>query len=279
MLWDYAETDQLLDGPANLHDKLLRILRAVEEIPEFKNLPTVSRSKAQELPFDSEYFDAVVTDPPYYDNMFYNTLADFFYVWKRKALRDRFPDFFDLEKSEEDDELVASTKRRGSAELAHTWYCQELTKALREARRVMKPGGVLSFVYGHSSISGWSAVAQAFRDADLAIVNVQPLSIERRARPRAMTSEAVNTCIVLVAMKTEACTKVLHDQEDIGAPLQSLGWTSEDAGMATFAHEIGRLINAKGIWNQDKMKHHLIGVAKGIGANYPGFQIRDRKPL
>ena len=279
MLWDYAETDQLLDGPANLNDKLTRILRAVEEIPEFDVPPVVVHSTAQKLPFEARKFDAIVTDPPYYDNMFYNTLADFFYVWKRFALGVRFPELFELEKSGEDDELVASTKRRGTAGQAHDWYCKELTKALDEARRVLKDDGVISFVYGHSSISGWSAVAEAFKNAKLSIVNVQPLSIERRARPRAMTSEAVNTCIVLVAQKKDECAHPIVEELDIGAPLQSLGWTSEDAGMATFAHEVGRLINAGGDWCQSKMKEYLIAVAANIGAKYPGFHIKDRKPI
>lgn len=279
MLWDYAETDQLGTGPANLWDKLSRIVNAVREIPQFSVIPVVSRGRAQRVELPDRSVDAVITDPPYYDNMFYNTLADFFYVWKRKAFLARFPDFFEIEQSEEEHELVASVKRRGSADVAHAWYCRELVKALSEAKRVLKDDGVLSFVYGHSSISGWSAVVTAFREAGLAIANVQPLSIERRARPRAMTSEAVNTCIVLVAQRAENCKNPLNEATDIAAPLVAFGWKTEDAGMAQFAFELCCLVNVKAELSQERVRSEVRQIADKVSTRFFGFKVTDRKPI
>ena len=290
MLWDYVETDAVMDGPANLWDKLERILAAVESAPEFEHVPCVQNGKAQHLPFADDTFDAVITDPPYYDNLFYNVLADFFYPWKRMLLAPIFPELFEMPQTDDVEELVASSIRQGNSDKAHGWYCEQLLRALEETGRVLKPDGILSFVYGHSSLRGWHAIVDSFRKSGLHIDTVEPLSIERRQRPRAMTSEAVNTCVVLVASKngsprrelrtTELLSRIHTDAETYGSPLRQAGWTEEDIGMAIFARAVAHMANAKSIEGKQQSDLEAIQVAaEAVAMHCRGFQLQNRKSL
>ena len=83
MYWDFNETDPVANGPSNLNAKLKRIVQGVKSIKNLSNKVYVQHATAQDLPFKNETFDAIVTDPPYYDNIFYTVLADNFYAWKR----------------------------------------------------------------------------------------------------------------------------------------------------------------------------------------------------
>jgi putative DNA methylase len=151
MLWDWAETDPVGPGPSNLHGKLARLVAGARWIGRLPRPATVLRAAAQSLPHPAASFDAVVTDPPYYDNLYYSVLADFFYPWKRMLLAGVAPELFTEPTTETERELVASTQRSGDPAAAHARYVTELAAALTEAARVMKPDAVLALVYGHSA--------------------------------------------------------------------------------------------------------------------------------
>ena len=289
MLWDYVETDALQKGPANLWDKLSRIVSTIETMPKFEIIPNVQAASAQQLPFLDDTFDAIVTDPPYYDNIFYNILSDFFYSWKRMALGPIFPKLFVNPQTDDIDELVASSIRQGGSDAAHSWYCDALSRALSEAFRTLKPDGILSFVYSHSSLRGWLAIVSAFRSSGLHIDTVEPLSIERRQRPRAMTSEAVNTCVVLVARRAsvdasavslvELSARVAIDLQTYGSPLENAGWANEDIGMALVARAASYIANVPSVGGSPTDEYALENLSKIIQGRYTGFKLQKRKSL
>ena len=123
MYWDFCETDPVANGPSNLNGKLKRIIEGVRSIKKLPNKGHVDHVKAQSLPYKDKMFDAIVTDPPYYDNIFYTVLADNFYAWKRILLKHIDPELFKNENTDFSDELVASTKRSGNSTQAHKDYC------------------------------------------------------------------------------------------------------------------------------------------------------------
>ena len=289
MLWDYAETDPVLNGPANLWKKLDRIVAGTRSLQALDAEVDVKKGYAQQLPFESEYFDAIVTDPPYYDNVYYNVLADFFFSWKRLLFQTIEPRLFAPLETDSQRELVASTFRSGDAAKAHEDYCQELHKAIGEAERVLKKDGVFCLVYSHSSLRGWEAIVRAYRPTGLRITSVQPLSIERKARPRAMKSDAVNTCVVFVAHRVDtdkrpaSLSSLCASLGDAICPLitnlASAGWNDADIGVAAFAQGVALLSNvtaATGCAGDLDVLQTFEGV---IRAHLPNFRIVNRKSL
>lgn len=290
MLFDYAETDQTLKGPANLWDKLKRICKGVKSFENCKGNITIKHAHAQQLPYDNDFFDAIVTDPPYYDNIYYSILADFFYTWKKPLLQKIEPELFSKDITDCRYELVASSRRVEEGQSAHEEYCKQLNMAFSEAARVLKKDGVFSFIYSHSSVNGWESVIRAYRQSEFVVSSVQPLSIERKGRPRAVLSQAVNTCVAIVARKSaETKMPITMDyvlnktQEYINAfgkqLIDTSGWTQPDAGLAVVACVVGLLANASEIAESISDTDALLAVAKIVKKEFPEFSIKVRDSL
>ncbi|MEV4483630.1 DUF1156 domain-containing protein [Micromonospora coxensis] len=157
--------------------------------------PRVLRGSATGVPLADESVDAVVTDPPYYDNVMYAELSDFFYVWLKRSLRDVWPEFCDLVVTDKDLEAVANPslfadvathsgpgkKKQGSrtaAELASRRYEELLTASFREAARVLKPSGVMNVMFTHKRVDAWDTLGAALLNAGFAITSSWPISTE-----------------------------------------------------------------------------------------------------
>lgn len=289
MYWDYIEIDPVMGGPANLKDKLKRIVAGANSIVKFKHMPVVKHAYAQKLPFEDNFFDAIVTDPPYYDNIYYTVLADFFFAWKKILLKHIEPKLFSSNETDKSHELVASTYRSESNFKAHEDYCIQLTMAIKEAARTLKGDGVFSFVYAHSSINGWEAIVRAFRESKFVITSVEPLSIERKQRPRAMTSQAVNTCMTFVAHKSNQTKKSIGINEltekfqrickVFSTSLKDAGWSEDDIAIALYANAVALIANVSNVDEIDDNIEVLKIMAKYVKEEVPSFDIKVRKSL
>lgn len=289
MLWDYAELDPAANGPANLWSKLKRLVAGTKALENIESPVHVQKAYAQSLPFEDSFFDAVVTDPPYYDNIYYNVLADFFYAWKKLLFKEISPELFGACATDSSRELVASTFRSGDTERAHEDYCEQLGKAVSEAARVLKKEGVFCLVYSHSSIRGWEAVLRAYRGSAIEVASVQPLSIERKARPRAMTSEAVNTCVVFVARKSQSKKTSIDSKtfdaamrshlESTAVTLRNAGWAEQDVGLAVFAKGVGTACNFTSVEGVNSNHDLMREIERHVQVLVPDFRIVDRKSL
>ncbi|WP_274757250.1 hypothetical protein [Pseudemcibacter aquimaris] len=287
MYWDYCETDPASNGPSNLRSKLKRIIAGAAALRIEDRECDVRHGTAQSLPYSDNMFDAVVTDPPYYDNIFYSILADNFYAWKRLLLKHVDNELFSKELTSFDNELVASSKRFG--EEAHSKYCRDLTLAINEVSRVLKKDGLLSFVYSHNSILGWAALIESFRNSPMIITSVQPLSIERKSRPRAVTSDAVNTCVTFVARISEKPKEAISSEmlekrfEEIlssgfSDALTNSGWCDEDISIGLIAHGVALIANSASVLNQDTASA-LLNIEKMIRRKFEKFKLSKRRPL
>lgn len=288
MIWDYTETDPVKRGPSNLHDKLDRIVEGAKWTRTGTRPAKIRKGSALDLPYDADSFDAIVTDPPYYDNVFYSVLADFFYTWKRPVLKKLEPTLFEADCTDNSEELVASTFRNGSQEAAHEEYCENLQAAVSEAERVVKPDAPVVWIYSHASLNGWEALVRAFQLSGLQMTGVAPLSIERRQRPRAMTSKAINVCVGFIARKQPCSVSPLNlnntaafvaeTASQIFVPLKEAGWSESSIGVALFANGAAALANKESV-NAEDLIDQLVRLEEEVSRRAPSFSLSRRGSL
>lgn len=150
MAWDFAELNPFADiSPGMFHTE--RAVAAIEHCVGTGLPANVSCVSATQLPFEDELFDAVVTDPPYYDNIAYADLSDFFYVWLKRSIGHLYPSQFSLLLTPKEDEVIVVPQRHGrDQQAARLAYEQMMEAALAEAARVLKSGRMLTILI-HSS--------------------------------------------------------------------------------------------------------------------------------
>ncbi|MBC7224656.1 MAG: DUF1156 domain-containing protein [Anaerolineae bacterium] len=161
----------------------------------------VLHGTATSLPFPDEHFDAVLTDPPYYDNVPYSHLSDFFYVWLKRTIGDLYPDLFATPLTPKADEMVAYTTEAGGMEGAKRRFEAQFTEAFREIARVLKPEGVAVVVFAHKTTEAWESIIQALLEAGLYLTASWPIHTEMQARLRAQGSAALASSIYMVCRK------------------------------------------------------------------------------
>jgi len=165
------------------------------------HIPIVSQSSATSLSYPDNYFDAVFTDPPYYDNINYAELSDFFYVWLKRTIGDLYPELFSTPLVPKSKEIVANPVRHGGQDKAKEFFEQNLKKSFQEIYRVLKPNGIATIVYNHKSTSGWETVLNALLDSNLVVTATWPIDTEMKARLNARETASLASSIYFVARK------------------------------------------------------------------------------
>jgi putative DNA methylase len=151
-------------------------------------------SRMDQVP--SKSVDAVITDPPYYDNVQYSELADFFYVWLRMALKDRYPEFAP-ELTPKAAEVVANPERGRNADS----YLGGLAAVFRECNRVLKDDGRLAFTFHHKEATAWASVLQAVLDAGFSVRATYPVLAEMGQSVHIQGQEAMEYDAIIVCRK------------------------------------------------------------------------------
>ena len=168
-----------------------------------KIIPVVLQASATELPYPDNYFDAVFTDPPYYDNVPYSYLSDFFYVWLKRSIGDLYPELFMTPLTPKTKEIVAYSHNEGGFEAGKKYFEDMLKKAFKEIARVLKPNGIATIVYTHKSTSGWETLINSLLEANLVPTASWPIDTEMKSRLRAKESAALASSIYFVCRKME----------------------------------------------------------------------------
>jgi len=167
------------------------------------HIPRVSQSSATELPYPDNYFDAVFTDPPYYNNVPYADLSDFFYVWIKRSIGDLYPDLFSTPltpKSKEICEMKSWDPQRYHYK-DKKFFEEMLKKSFQEIYRVLKPNGICIIVYAHKSTAGWETLINSLLDSGLVPTASWPIDTEMKERLRAQESAALASSIYIVCRK------------------------------------------------------------------------------
>jgi putative DNA methylase len=205
MVWDYVEVNPFTDvGWPNMQEWVELVLAHLTSIPPANPQPvspTVVHGTATALPWSENFFDAVLTDPPYYDNVPYSDLSDFFYVWLKRVVGDLYPDLFATPLTPKSKEMVADASKAGGMENAMRRFEEMLTQAFREIHRVLKPDGIAVIVFAHKTTEAWETVINALLEAGLYMTASWPIHTEMQARLRAQESAALASSIYMVCRK------------------------------------------------------------------------------
>lgn len=224
MTWDFAEGNPWSDSSGNFADNfelwLFKALNALPDLPEVGNAvqadaatQTVSTGKV------------VSTDPPYYDNIGYADLSDFFYVWLRKSLKPIFPSLYATVAVPKAEELVATPYRHGSKEKAEAFFLDGMTRAMHNLAERAHPAFPVTIYYAFkqsetsddagTSSTGWETFLQAVLDAGFAITGTWPMRTERAGRSVGIGSNALASSIILVCRKRAAEATAVSRREFI----------------------------------------------------------------
>jgi adenine-specific DNA methylase len=143
--------------------------------------------------------DLVITDPPFGGLLHYSELSDFFYVWLRLALKDKYPDYFSAEYTPKSLEAVANRARE--PEDPDGFYQRLLTQCWREAHRVLKPSGILAFTFHHSEDEPWVAVLESLFDAGFYLEATYPIRSDETKGEGEFGSKTIEYDIIHVCRK------------------------------------------------------------------------------
>lgn len=243
MVWDFGEANPFHRGSGSAGKYLEEAADIVEKLSRVGARVEVQRTSAAQLPDHDAHFDAVVTDPPYYDNISYADLSDFFYVWLKRSVGFLFEEHFAGELTPKKRETVAVKYRHDNdMDAARAFYEQEMASAFAEAHRVLKPGAPLVCVYAHKTTLGWAALVEALRQARFTITEAWPLDTEMPERSIGQGTASLASSIFLVARRRDDDrTGAFHDVvAELGgviderlARLTDAGVTGSDLVIAT----------------------------------------------
>ncbi|HQE22178.1 MAG TPA: DUF1156 domain-containing protein [Thermosynergistes sp.] len=212
MIWDYFELSPWSKATGDWNSAMDWILKVVEHFSHILQSAVVIQASATSLPYSDNYFDAVITDPPYYDNVPYSYLSDFFYVWLKRTVGDLYPELFATPLTPKSEEIVAYSHKEGGFEGGKKFFEDMIAKAFREIYRVLKPEGIAVIVFAHKSTDAWETIINALLNSGLYLTASWPINTEMKARLRAKESAAMASSIYMVCRKrTESKTAYFNE--------------------------------------------------------------------
>jgi putative DNA methylase len=208
MVWDFSEINPFADAAGDLKISVRGLCRSLEQIPS-SGFAEIKAGDARKNLY-GHCPPAITTDPPYYDNIGYADLSDFFYIWLKRSLSSVWPDLFRRLTTPKEEELVATPYRHGGSERAEAFFMQGMSEALTAMRKAAIDAQPLSVYYAFkqsevaeagTTSAGWASFLQAVVDSDLAVDGTWPIRTERGSRSISIGANALASSIVLVCRK------------------------------------------------------------------------------
>ena len=233
MVWDYAEANPFSEACGNWMGACLEwLVKAIALLPGERSREVFQADAAtQEISKDK----VISTDPPYYDNIGYADLSDFFYVWLRRSLRPIYPDLFATVAVPKAEELVATPYRHGGKEEAEAFFLDGMSRAMRRLSEQTHPAFPVTIYYAFKQSesvrrtnaggtpalpgisTGWETFLDAVIRAGFAVTGTWPIRTEREARSTGIGVNALASSIVLVCRKRPADAPLATRREFVAA--------------------------------------------------------------
>ncbi len=210
MTWDFPEANPLSSIHCAWHEAVNWVAKSIDKLPGFGKGTACQQGASSQVLSTNRI---VSTDPPYYDNVPYADLSDFFYVWLRKSLKSIYPDLFPTIAVPKKEELVVTSYRHGSKKRAEIFFLDGMTKAMGRLSDLARSDYPVTIYYAFKQVendseagttnTGWEVFLDAVIQAGLSISGTWPIRTEREARSRGIGSNALASSVVLVCRKRE----------------------------------------------------------------------------
>jgi len=202
MVWDFAEANPFSNASGSWNLAVEDTAIHAEYLQNIEGVADVRRGNASVQQFPSESFDTVITDPPYYDNIQYSDLSDFFFVWLKRTVGHLYREHFGSQHTPKIAEAVASPWRAGNRQQAYANYETAMAKAFSHAYAVLKPMSTMVVVYAHKTTAGWATLVDSLRLAGFEVREAWPLDTELTGHLKAGVA-ALASSIFLIARKRD----------------------------------------------------------------------------
>lgn len=230
MVWDYAEGNPFSDSTGNFNGSVAWIEKC------FRSFMARGKGRALHADAASQEISAgnvVSTDPPYYDNIGYADLSDFFYVWLRRALRPHLPQLFATVTTPKEGELVATPARHGGRRGAEKYFLDGMTQAMQRVAEQCHPAFPVTIYYAFkqaevedgvgASSTGWDTFLQALVQVGFEVAGTWPMRTEMQGRVRDRgESNALASSIVLVCRKRSSSAAAISRRQFVRLLNQTL---------------------------------------------------------
>jgi putative DNA methylase len=206
MVWDFAEVNPFAEIGGTFEGSVKVVAGTLGGCHARGNVGKTKQADAVATESDANcYF--ISTDPPYYDNVGYADLSDFFYVWLRRSLRPVYPDLLTTISVPKSEELVATPFRHGTKQNAEKFFLDGMTRAMHNLSLHAHPAAPITIYYAFkqsetekegTNSTGWETFLEGVLKSGLVITGTWPMRTERQGRMRDTGSNALASSIVLV---------------------------------------------------------------------------------
>ncbi|MFO1406550.1 MAG: DUF1156 domain-containing protein [Steroidobacteraceae bacterium] len=224
MAWDFAEGNPFSESSGSWLFNVEWGAKAIGALPGAVRGYAIHADAASQ---DASSDRVVSTDPPYYDNIGYADLSDFFYVWLRRTLRSLFPDLFATLAVPKSEELVATPYRHGGKERAEAFFLGGMTQAMHRLADQAHPGFPVTIYYAFkqsetenaegTASTGWETFLDAVIRAGFAISGTWPMRTELSNRMIGSGTNALASSIILVCRQRSASAAVARRRDFVTA--------------------------------------------------------------
>ena len=229
MTWDFTENNPMGGSSGSWSNAVSGIARAIEQLPI--NVPGTAVQRDARAHVRELSGAALSTDPPYYDNVGYADISDFFYVWMRETLSPVWPDEFSTMVTPKTDEIIADSGRHGGPAGAKQHFELGMAEFMEALATSVTPEIPATIYYAYKATetskgevrsTGWDTFLQAVLDAGLQVSATWPMRTELANRPRGLGSNALASSIVLACRPRPAKAVLATRGEFIAALRQEL---------------------------------------------------------
>ena len=268
MVWDFSESNPLSNSSGNFEGGIVSIISGLASVPAYPyGVSTQAEAQSQLIAIDR----VISTDPPYYDNIGYADLSDFFYIWLRQSMKPIFPELFATVAVPKAEELVATPYRHGSKDEAEAFFLDGMGQAVHRFAEQVHPSFPVTIYYAFkqsetkgdagTSSTGWETFLEAVIDSGFAVTGTWPMRTETTEKLKksvsALASSIVLVCRqrpaaapmatrreIVAALRAELPTALAHLQSSNIAPVD-LAQAAIGPGMAVFTH-YAKVLDAEG---------------------------------